>query len=65
MAQKSLQQKLKKQFEKARAKAQTDLIKQQRALAMQVRKQQLEAQREQERIQKQERSKYLLEVRFL
>ena len=63
MAQKSLQQKLKKQFEKARAKAQTDLIKQQRALAMQVRKQQLEAQREQERIQKQERSKYLLEVR--
>lgn len=64
MAQKSLQQKLKKQFEKARAKAQTDLIKQQRALAMQVRKQQLEAQREQERIQKQERSKYLLEVRF-
>ena len=65
MAQKSLQQKLKKQFEKARAKAQTDLIKQQRALAMQVRKQQLEAQREQERIQKQERSKYLLEVRFI
>ena len=65
MAQKSLQQKLKKQFEKARAKAQTDLIKQQRALAMQVRKQQLEAQREQERIQKQERSKYLLEVRLI
>ncbi|XP_067934838.1 bromodomain adjacent to zinc finger domain protein 2B-like isoform X2 [Watersipora subatra] len=62
-AQRSLQAKLKKQLEKARSKAQHELLKQQRAVAVQMRKKQLQEERDRDRLEKQERSKHLLEIR--
>ena len=64
MVQKSVQAKLRKQLEKAKMKAQHELMKQQRANALQMRRKLLQEERDRDRLEKQERSKYLLEVRF-
>ena len=64
MVQKSVQAKLRKQLEKAKMKAQHELMKQQRANALQMRRKLLQEERDRDRLEKQERSKYLLEVSF-